>query len=252
MKLPKPLSSIRALLVACVLVGAVAAPSHAGSIDPPADGGWLDGYNRLVFRFNQAVDAGLEGWFAPEPGEAADGRVRGGVGNMAANLVNEPITAVASLAVGDLPTAWLATRRFAVNSTMGFLGWYDRAAEYGLAPVQSDIGLAMCRHGVGEGGYIMLPLIGPRTVRDAVADVAVVNAVLWTALGTILGAGAGLQTILIAETMEIAADIVATRQIDPHAIALRGMDFEATRREYLQQRRARCRIPVVAGPKPAL
>jgi phospholipid-binding lipoprotein MlaA len=171
---------------------------------------------------------------------------------MASNLVNEPITIVSSLAVGDLATAWHASERFAINSTVGFLGWYDRARGYGLAPVQSDIGLALCHYGVGEGGYLVLPLIGPRTVRDAVADVMIVNAILWTSLAAVLGTGASLETFLVAETIEIAADIVATRQMDPHAVALDGLDYEATRREYLRQRRQRCGDPVVAASEPAL
>ncbi|BBK32513.1 hypothetical protein STHU_31470 [Allostella humosa] len=178
--------------------------------------------------------------------------MRGGVGNMMSNLVNEPITVVSSLAVADLPTAWTATRRFAVNSTEGFLGWYDYAAARGLPPVHADIGLSLCRYGVGEGGYVVLPLIGPRTVRDAVADVVLVNAILWTALATALGTGATLQTIVIAETVEIAADIVATRQIDPQAKALGAGEYGATRAEYLRQRRLRCGIPVAAGERPGL
>ena len=98
----------------------------------------------------------------------------------------------------------------------------------------------MCQAGLGEGGYVVLPFIGPRTVRDGFADVVLVNAVLWTLVGASLGTGASLQTIAIAEAIEVVADIIATRQIDPNAKVVHFDDYEAVRKAYLEQRRARC------------
>jgi phospholipid-binding lipoprotein MlaA len=228
----------------------------AAVVPPPADsydGGILDTYSRALFWFNRQVYNGLNAVTdalaggkpdAPVgetglsgPARTAIGR---GVGNMASNLVNEPVTALASAASGDFAGAANAVGRFGVNTTVGLLGWNDVAADWGLEPKITDIGLVMCQAGVGEGGYVVLPFIGPRTVRDAVADVVLVNAVLWTAVGASLGTGASWRTIAIAEAVEIVADIVATRQIDPNAKVVHFDDYEAVRKAYLEQRRIRC------------
>ncbi|WP_374444113.1 MlaA family lipoprotein [Stella sp.] len=236
----------RAAILALVLLGVLGA-TGARAEAAAEERGWFDRYNRAVFAFNGAFGDGMA-WLGrqfggaetvPEPSPPG-GRRRGGFGNMLSNLVNEPITVLASLAVGDLEIARTAARRLAINSTEGFLGWYDRATARGLLPRHADVGLALCRYGVGEGGYMVLPFIGPRTIRDAVADVALVNAVLWSTVGILAGSGASFQTIFVAEAVEIAADIVATRQIDPKAKALGTRDYDATREAYLEQRRARC------------
>ncbi|BBK42429.1 hypothetical protein STVA_24490 [Allostella vacuolata] len=250
------LPQLRRLGAAVALSLALAAGPAVAQGAAAADGGWLDRYNRMVFAFNSVVDEGFAAgaaWFAPPATQVPRRRVRGGLGNMMSNLVNEPLTIVSSLAVADLPTAWTATQRFAVNSTVGFLGWYDRASGYGIPPIHADLGLALCRYGVGEGGYLMVPFIGPRTVRDAVADVVLVNAILWTSLAALLGTGASIETILIAEAVEIAADVVATRQIDPKARGRGlGRDFAAVREDYLRQRRQRCGNPVASAPEAPL
>ena len=68
---------------------------------------------------------------------------------MISNLVNEPLTALSSLAVGDMSTAWNAVQRFGINSTVGVLGWWDEASTMGYEPEPADIGLSLCRMGVG-------------------------------------------------------------------------------------------------------
>jgi phospholipid-binding lipoprotein MlaA len=202
----------------------------------------LDGYSHGVFNFNRFIYTGVGE--LPEQlsirGGATLSHVGGGLVNFVSNLTNEPITAVASLLVGDLTTARRAVERFAINSTVGFLGVVDRASEWGYPPRHTDFGLSLCRLGVGEGGYVVLPFIGPRTVRDGVSDVVLTNLLLWPLVGAVTGGGASLRTVLIAESIEIAADVVATRQIDPLARQLSMDDYDAMRAGYLAQRRLRC------------
>lgn len=220
-----------------------AGPAASASGDPPPDyydGGALDRYSRALFWFNRQFYEGLRAVGEATPGDAFTGAIAQGLGNMAANLVNEPVTALTGVVSGDFPTAANAVGRFGVNTTVGLLGWNDVAAGWGLEPKVADIGLALCQAGVGEGGYVVLPFIGPRTARDGFADVVLVNAALWTLIGASLGTGASLQTILIAESIEIIADVIATRQIDPHAKIDHFDDYEAVRAAYLAQRRARC------------
>jgi len=235
-----------ALLTLVALVG----PASAQGASPPSlpTGGILDGYSRVMFSFNRALYARMDqasAWWAGKPAGAVtpgDGAAKSGgsLGNVVANLVNEPVTAVTALVVGDIANSWRSVERFAINSTAGVLGYYDTATGWGYGPTHTDPGLSLCKAGVGEGPYLVLPFIGPRTVRDAVSDVVLTNAVLWTAAGSLFGTGASVQTIVIAESVEIVADIVATRQIDPQAKALGFADYDATRDRYLAQRRARC------------
>jgi phospholipid-binding lipoprotein MlaA len=55
-----------------------------------------------------------------------------------------------------------------VNSTVGLLGLFDPASSLGLARTNEDAGLTLGRWGVGHGPYVMLPLLGPSSLRDAV------------------------------------------------------------------------------------
>ena len=265
-----------ALLLLCV-------PAAAGATEPAADpaaadsaaNDMLNRYNRIIFAINHLVYSTLDSVLAwgeaaapaakqpkpdtaelpaPDAAEPPAPSPAPGPGRVISNLINEPLTALSSLVVGDLPTAWNAVQRFGINSTAGVLGWWDEASTLGYQPVPADIGLSLCRMGVGEGGYVVLPFIGPRTYRDAAVDVVLVNALLWTTTGAIFSSGLSLQTIVIAESIEVAADIVATRQIDPRAKELRFDDYDKMRADYLAQRRQRCAVnsamQVAAVPGP--
>lgn len=231
---------------------------------PPAEtaaeeaGGLLDLYSRVMFNMNRSVYGSLDElaawrdqwWPRKEPAPGAPPEAAAGsLSNVAANLVNEPVTAATALAAGDLSTSWRSVERFAINSTVGVLGYYDTASAWGYAPTHTDAGLILCKAGVGEGPYVVLPFVGPRTARDAVADIVLTNAVLWTLAGSLLGTGATFQTIVIAESIEIVADIVATRQIDPNAKAIGFENYDHTREAYLAQRRSRC--AALRNEKPA-
>ena len=247
LRLPALLLAIL-LLCAPVAAGATEAAGRAVATDSASTDA-LNWYNQVIFAFNHAVYSvlgrvtGGDTAAASEP-PAPDPRTPppapSGPGQVISNLINEPLTALSSLVVGDLPTAWNAVQRFGINSTVGVLGWWDEARAMGIEQEPADIGLSLCRMGVGEGGYVMLPFIGPRTYRDGFVDVVLVNALLWTATGAIFSSGLSLQTIIIAELIEVAADIVATRQIDPRAKALNFDDYDKQRADYLAQRRERC------------
>ena len=234
-----------ALLVLCAPLAARATEPAGGSVvAEPASDDLLNGYNRIIFAINHAVYSFLGsltgGDAPPPPAETPPAAPSPGPGRVISNLINEPLTALSSLVVGDLPTAWNAVQRFGINTTVGVLGWWDEASSMGYAPEPADVGLALCRWGVGEGGYVMLPFIGPRTYRDGFSDVVLVNALLWTTTAAVFSSGLSVQTIIIAETIEVAADIVATRQIDPRAKELNFDDYEKQRTDYLAQRRLRC------------
>ena len=72
-----------------------------------------------------------------------------------------------ALLQGKVKRAFRAVDRFAINSTYGFLGTTDRAAELGLERQEEDFGQTLAVWGVPSGPFIMLPLLGPSTLRDA-------------------------------------------------------------------------------------
>ena len=63
--------------------------------------------------------------------------------------------------------------RFGINSTLGVAGLFDPADNwFGLKQEDNDFGLTLAKYGVGEGPYVVLPLLGPSTVRDALGGFA--------------------------------------------------------------------------------
>tara|TARA_Y100000590_G_scaffold460317_1_gene619371 strand:+ start:901 stop:1686 length:786 start_codon:yes stop_codon:yes gene_type:complete len=127
--------------------------------------------NRGVFAFNEFIrDVVFEplakGYlYLPSP-------VRQGAGNMLSNLSNV-VTIPNNILQGDFGLAVKNTARFSVNSTVGILGIFDPATKIGLNNYdKEDYGQTLGRWGVGEGCYIVLPVLGPSTARDTVASIA--------------------------------------------------------------------------------
>ena len=129
--------------------------------------------NRGVFAFNEGIrkivfEPLAKGYlYLPSP-------VRAGAGNMLSNLTNV-VTIPNNLLQGDLELAAKNTARFTVNTTIGILGLFDPASKMGLNNgnyYKEDYGQTLGRWGVGEGCYIVLPVLGPSTARDTVASIA--------------------------------------------------------------------------------
>lgn len=149
---------------------AAAAASEAPAVTgaPLADP-W-EPFNRRVFAFNTVVDRAVlepaaRGYRALTPRIA-----RQGVSNALSNL-NQPVTVANALLQGDVGRAAQSAGRFGVNSTIGVLGIFDVATGMGLERRQEDFGQTLGVWGVQPGIYLMLPLIGPSTVRDVTGTV---------------------------------------------------------------------------------
>jgi phospholipid-binding lipoprotein MlaA len=122
--------------------------------------------NRLAHRLNQEVRR-----FVLEPVsdayvEATSAPVRTGVANVFSNL-REPVWLAGHVLKGDWNAAETTAARFAINTTVGLGGVYDQAAEYGLAARKATLDEVFCHYGIGPGPYIVLPVLGPSSVRDA-------------------------------------------------------------------------------------
>lgn len=126
----------------------------------------MEGVNRGIFAFNDALDTILfepvamgYRFVAPQP-------VRTGVRNFLRNL-KSPTQIANQTLQGDLGGAANDVGRFVVNSTVGVLGLVDVAAMIGLPYEQEDFGQTLGVWGLGHGPYMVLPLMGPSSLRDA-------------------------------------------------------------------------------------
>ena len=73
-----------------------------------------------------------------------------------------------SILQGEFAGSMNAGGRFLINSTVGLLGLVDVATQMGIEPFRSDFGQTLAVWGVGSGPFVMMPVIGPRTVRSTV------------------------------------------------------------------------------------
>lgn len=213
-----------------------AAPPAA--VSPPVEEGALAAFNGYMHSFNlwawQTVDAG-SGWF---DWMALPDSARVALGNILMNYVNEPVSMLSWAVAGDYDNVAVSAQRFWTNTTRGWLGVRDVASAEGVKAPQIDIGLALCARGVGEGAYVVLPFVGPRTVRDGLSDFLLVNALTYLTLSPFIGFPPSLETFVFVEVAEEAGRIAVMRQID------HGQDRNASPQDvkdsYLAARRERC------------
>ena len=121
--------------------------------------------NRATFKFNQGLDKVIlkpvaKGYRSlPTP-------IKKGTGNVLNNL-STLITVPNNILQGDLKTAGINTGRLVVNSTIGILGIFDVATGMGFPKyIKEDYGQTLGKWGVGPGCYVVLPVLGPSTIRD--------------------------------------------------------------------------------------
>ena len=122
--------------------------------------------NRGIFAFNQVVDNVV---FEPlaKGYSHLPSVVRSGTSNALSNL-SILLTVPNNILQGDMMLAGKNSLRFAINTTVGILGLFDPAAKVGLNNYQrEDYGQTLGSWGVGEGCYLVLPILGPSTLRDA-------------------------------------------------------------------------------------
>lgn len=148
------------------------APAHAAP--PPADRGDArdpaEGFNRAIFAVNDVLDTYLIAPVARAYRWAMPQTLREMGRNFFENF-NEPVVAINDALQGDLESAGTSVARFAVNSTIGILGFFEVANRIDLAEHPADFGQTLHSYGVGAGPYVVLPLLGPSTARDTAGDV---------------------------------------------------------------------------------
>lgn len=170
---------VRVALIAALAVASVAAVGACGPRlatleerkQALENGDRFENVNRAMLEFNRTLDetllkpaAIIYRGIVPEWG-------RDKIKNFLANL-GEPVTFLNDLLQGEPDRAGVALGRFALNSTVGVLGFVDVAKEAGLERHTEDFGQTLAVWGVDEGPYLVLPLLGPSNPRDAIGLVA--------------------------------------------------------------------------------
>ena len=125
----------------------------------------FEGLNRATFVLNQSLDKAV---FKPvaEAYRALPSSVRSGTSN-ALNNISSLITVPNNILQGEFKTAGINTGRFVVNTTVGILGILDVAEQIGFPKYEKeDYGQTLGVMGVGEGCYLVIPVLGPSTIRD--------------------------------------------------------------------------------------
>lgn len=155
-KLFGPLAVVVLLAAGCATSGRQA----PGENDP------LEPLNRVVFRFNDSADRNFVKPAAQAYRRHVPAPVRRGVRNFFRNLF-EPTVLVNDLLQGKAKQGLVSGWRFTINSTVGLLGFLDVASKLGLERHEEDFGQTLAKWGAGEGPYLVLPFLGPSTLRDA-------------------------------------------------------------------------------------
>lgn len=156
--------SIVALLCAVAVTGCASAPP--GALNDP-----YEHTNRDMFAFNDKFNKYVTLPIAWVYVQQLPAPIHKGLNNLFANL-ESPVTFANDLLQGHVERAGETLLRFTFNSTVGFAGLYDIAAREGLPRHVSDFGQTLSIYGVNSGPFLVLPVIGPTTPRDAFGGLA--------------------------------------------------------------------------------
>ncbi len=179
----------------------------------------FEGFNRAMYRFNFEFDEYvflpiLRGYrfIVPHP-------VRRGVSNFFSNL-GEIRNGANGLLQARPEVASRATIRFLVNSTIGVLGIFDVATRLGVDQQREDFGQTLGWWGVGAGPYLVLPVLGPSSARDAAglpADLAI---------AAVAPPGAQINDVVYATPAPYPLQAVDARETQPFRYYGSGSAFE--------------------------
>lgn len=221
-------ASLRALLLLASLTGC--AGDGADPTDP------YEATNRAVLEFNTSLDDSLLRPAAEAYRENVPAPMRTALRNFLRNL-NEPVILANNLLQGRMMDAGHTLMRFYLNSTAGGLGLFDIATPAGIERRSGDFGQTLHAWGVPDGPFLMLPLFGPTTVRDAVGDGVdalaspvglVTGATTSAALSQLLGVGRGALGGL-----DLRAENIETLD----ALRSESLDYYSRLRSVVRQRR---------------
>lgn len=216
----------RATLLLCVaLLGgcATAGKRHPG--DP------LEPANRDVWALNQGIDRAALRPAATIYRENTPSWVQNCVSNFFANL-SSPRNIVHSLLQGKPLEAGQETLRFALNTTLGLGGLFDPAADANLPRANEDLGQTLGVWGVPPGPFLMVPLLGPSTLRDLPSSIVdrLTEPLFWYSGGSNARWGSLALSVLDTRARLLPLDATLAKTYDPYGFV---RDAFLQRRLYL-------------------
>ena len=155
----KTIGLLAGLLVLALLQGCATGPNPRDPFEP---------FNRSVYRFNDGLDAAIIKPVAQAYQSAVPSPVRTGVSNFFGNL-SDVWTFVNNVLQAKPQEAADSFARVGVNTLIGLGGVLDWATEMGIDRHREDFGKTLGHWGVATGPYLVLPVLGPSTVRDTAA-----------------------------------------------------------------------------------
>tara|TARA_Y100000591_G_C21728767_1_gene642851 strand:+ start:44 stop:787 length:744 start_codon:yes stop_codon:yes gene_type:complete len=126
--------------------------------------------SRAIFKFNMVIDDIVLEPLAkgynklPSP-------VKTGTSNFTSNI-STLLSIPNNLLQGNVKQLGHSVGSFAVNTTVGILGFFNPAEKIGLKPHKEDVGQTLASYGIGTGCYFVLPILGPTTARDSIGLIA--------------------------------------------------------------------------------
>ena len=156
-------NAIIAVLAAAVLLssGCASTPREENNVNDP-----YEGVNRKIYKFNDALDRNILKPVADAYEKVTPEPARTSVSNFFNNLgyLN---TVLNDFFQGKFKQGTADLGRFLINSTVGSLGLVDVASKMGLKAHEEDLGQTLAVYGTPQGPYLVIPLLGPNTARDA-------------------------------------------------------------------------------------
>ena len=220
---PRVLRLTASAALLSVLAGCATGP-NANPVDP------LEPLNRGVYQFNDAIDRAVLVPVATAYTKVLPSPVRTGVNNFFSNLTEvwSFVNSVLQLRVQNSAETFM---RFNVNTVFGLGGILDVATDLGIDRHQEDFGQTLGYWGVPSGPFVMLPLLGPSTLRDTAALPVDVQGGLLAQINDV-GARNSLYALRIIDARS--RYLRATSLIDDAALD----KYSFTRDAYLQRRAA--------------
>lgn len=227
---------LAAVLLGSTLVGCATPPPAS---DPEAVADFnetndpLEPTNRVLYAFNNGLDTVILRPAAQAYRFVVPAPVRGGIHNVLSNL-NTPVQLGNDMMEGQPRRAGDTAMRFLINTTVGVLGIFDLAKEWGYPDHDADFGMTLAVWGLPDGPFLFLPVFGPSNPRDAVGlgvDVAM-DPFTW------VGQGAAVQALDWSRFALTALDQRERHLEDVESIKKTALDPYATFRSLYRQHRA--------------
>ncbi|CAA0088126.1 putative phospholipid-binding lipoprotein MlaA [Zhongshania aliphaticivorans] len=210
------------MLLSAFYGGAVYADDDSGNDDPRDP--W-EGLNRTIFAFNNTADL-----YVLEPVARGYRKVTPTIVDQSlANFFNN-IGEIKNIANDTLQgkggDVLVSSGRFVINTTVGVLGFFDVAGAIGLKRDSEDFGQTLAVWGVGDGPYLMIPFLGPSTLRDGFGR----GVDSWTSVTRGIDPESAQYAMTLLDLLQVRASLLGTEEL------ISGDKYTFFKDAYLQRR----------------